>query len=126
MKKQVLATSKAPAAIGPYSQGVAFQNLLFVSGQLPIDPLAGTISGGIGEQTEQVFANLEAILAAGGASFDDVVKTTVFLTDLSDFAVVNEIYDRHFKEPYPARACVEVSKLPKGALIEIELIAVKS
>lgn len=124
MSKQEIATDKAPAAIGPYSQGIKIDNLVFTSGQLPIDPATGEIvSGGIEEQAKQAFENLKAVLEASGASLGDVIKTTVFLDNLGDFGTVNEIYGSYFKKPYPARSCYEVAKLPKGALIEVEAVA---
>jgi 2-iminobutanoate/2-iminopropanoate deaminase len=126
MKKDAIVTAQAPSAIGPYSQGVRAGGLVFVSGQIPIDPATGEIvSGGIGAQTERVLQNLRAVLEAGGASLDDVVKTTVYLTNLGDFATVNEIYGRSFRSPFPARATVQVAALPRGALVEIDAIAAK-
>lgn len=125
MDKQVIKTDKAPMAIGPYSQGIRTGNLLFLSGQIPIDPKTGeVIQGGIEAQTIQVLNNLEGILVEAGASFNNVVKTTVYLTDLGNFGTVNEIYGRYFTSPYPARACIQVAGLPKNVLVEIELIAV--
>ena len=124
MSKQEIATDKAPAAIGPYSQGIKIDNLIFTSGQLPIDPATGEIAGGsIEEQAKQAFENLKAVLEASGASLGDVIKTTVFLDNLGDFGTVNEIYGSYFSKPYPARSCYEVAKLPKGALIEVEAVA---
>ena len=120
--KKAVATAKAPAAIGPYSQATARDGWLFASGQIPLKP-DGTLAAGVKEQTEQVLANLAAVLAAGGLGLDDVVKTTVYMTDLSQFAAMNEVYARHFKEPYPARATVQVAALPKGAGVEIDAIA---
>jgi 2-iminobutanoate/2-iminopropanoate deaminase len=124
MKKDAIATAHAPSANGPYSQGVRAGGLVFVSGQIPIDPATGEIvSGGIAAQTERVLRNLRAVLEASGASLTDVVKTTVYLTNLADFAVVNEIYGRSFGAPFPARATVQVAALPRGALVEIDAIA---
>ena len=124
MKKHPIQTSKAPAAIGPYSQGVMAGDFIFFSGQIPLDPQTGeVVSGDIAQQAERVMANMQAVLAAASCSFADVVKTTIFLTDLQDFAVVNEIYGRHFEEPYPARATVQVAALPKGVKVEIEWVA---
>ena len=121
---KVISTEKAPAAIGPYSQALRVGNFLFASGQIPLDPAQGVLVGDTAqEQAEQVFRNIEAVLAAAGLSMKNVVKTTVFLTDLADFGKVNEIYASCFEEPYPARSCVEVSGLPKGAKIECEVIA---
>ena len=123
MKKQI-ATTAAPAAVGPYSQAILAGDTLYVSGQIPLDPATGLIvEGGVEAQAIRVMENTKAVLAAAGLDFADVVKTGVFLADMNDFACVNEIYGRYFTEPYPARACVQVSKLPKGALIEMECIA---
>lgn len=123
MNKQI-ATDKAPAALGPYSQGIVAGGLLFASGQVPIDPATGELAGdSIEAQARQVFENLRQVLAAAGADFGDVVKTTVFLTDLANFGLVNEIYAGYFREPYPARSCVQIGALPKGSLLEVELIA---
>ena len=123
--KNVISTDKAPKAIGPYSQAIEAAGLLFASGQIPIVPATGEIiAGGIEEQTEQVLSNIEAILAAKGLSFTDVVKTTVFLADMNDFATVNGIYAKAFVENPPARSCVQVARLPKDVKIEIETIAV--
>ncbi len=121
-----LSTERAPAALGPYSQAVVRGDMAFVSGQIPIDPATGEIPSGIERQTERVISNISNILEAGGLSLKDVVKTTVFLTDMSNFAAMNEVYGRYFTDPYPARSCAEISKLPKdGCLVEIECIAVK-
>ena len=123
--KNVISTDKAPKAIGPYSQAIEAAGLLFASGQIPIVPATGEIiAGGIEEQTEQVLSNIEAILAAKGLGFADVVKTTVFLADMNDFATVNGIYAKVFVENPPARSCVQVARLPKDVKIEIETIAV--
>jgi len=122
--KRIVKTNKAPQAIGPYSQGVIAGNFLFISGQIAIDPDKNEmISGTIEEQTEQVLKNIGAILNEAGLTYDNVVKTTVYLTDLSDFGKMNEVYARFFKNNPPARAAIQVSKLPKGAKIEIEAIA---
>lgn len=122
--KEVISTDKAPAAIGPYSQAIKIKGMLFVSGQIPLDPATGEIvEGGIEAQTLQVLDNLKAILAAAGHSLDDVAKTTVYLTNIQDFATVNGIYAKYFQKECPARVCIEVSNLPKGALIEIDVIA---
>jgi 2-iminobutanoate/2-iminopropanoate deaminase len=119
-----IATTEAPAAIGPYSQGVRAGEYCFFSGQIPLDPATGElVSGGIAAQTERVMANLAAVLAAAGLTFAQVLKTTIYLTDLQDFAVVNGIYGRFFEGVYPARATVQVAALPKGADIEIECVA---
>lgn len=124
MSDKIIRTDKAPAAIGPYSQGVRANGFIFFSGQIPLDPSTGeTVKGDIAVQTEQVMKNVEAVLAAAGVGFRDVVKTTIFLTDLADFAVVNEIYGQRFPAEPPARSTVEVKALPKGVAIEIEVIA---
>lgn len=122
--KEIIATDKAPGAIGPYSQAVKVGNLVFVSGQIPIDPATGSfVSDDVSEQTEQVLKNLKAVLEAAGSSLGAVVKTTVFLADMNDFAVMNEIYGRYFAENSPARATVEAARLPRDARIEIDCIA---
>jgi 2-iminobutanoate/2-iminopropanoate deaminase len=123
--KQAISTKNAPAAIGPYSQAIKAGKFVFLSGQLGIDPETGDfVSGTVAEQTEQVFKNIRSVLAAAGSSLDRVVKTTVFLFDIADFVSVNEVYARHFNEPYPARSAFAVKALPKNALVEIEVIAV--
>lgn len=120
---KVISTSSAPAAIGPYSQAIVTGNLLFTSGQIPVDHLTGNVvEGGIAEQTEQIMKNLSKVLEAAGASFDNAVKTTCFLADISDFAAFNEIYGKYFTSK-PARSCVAVKDLPKGVLAEVEVIA---
>ena len=122
--KQAISSPDAPKAIGPYSQAVKAGQLLFLSGQVPLDPVSGQmIDGDIAAQTRRVFENLGAVLGAGGRSFADVVRTTVFLADMGDFAAMNAVYGQYFKEPYPARATVQVARLPKDALVEIDLIA---
>jgi 2-iminobutanoate/2-iminopropanoate deaminase len=122
--KQAVSSPDAPKAIGPYSQAVRAGQLLFVSGQVPLDPATGAIvAGDIAAQTRRVFDNLAAVLKAGGRSFADVVRTTVFLVDMNDFAAVNDVYGTYFSEPYPARATVQVARLPKDARVEIDLIA---
>ena len=124
--KQPIATPLAPAAIGPYSQAVEAGNTLYVSGQLPINPATGLFAeGGIKELTAQSLTNMKAILEAAGMSFDNVVKTTVFLADMADFADMNEVYAQFFAAPFPARSAVAVKTLPKGARVEIEGIAVR-
>lgn len=126
MTKEKIATNNAPEAVGPYSQAIANSNLIFASGQVPINPQTGKIdSDNITEQAHQALTNLKNVIEAGGSSFDNVVKTTVLLTDLGDFAEVNSIYAEYFNEPYPARACFQVAALPLGAKIEIEAIATK-
>jgi 2-iminobutanoate/2-iminopropanoate deaminase len=123
MTLQRISTDQAPEAIGPYSQAVRAGDFIYFSGQIPLDPATGAlVAGGIVEQTEQIMKNIAAMLKACALSFDAVVKTTIFLTDLNHFAQVNEIYGRHFAECKPARATVEVAGLPKGAAIEIEWI----
>lgn len=122
--KQVIHTDKAPAAIGPYSQAIQIGQLLFTSGQVPIDPETGAIvEGGIQEQARQSLNNIKAILNAAGTNMGAVVKTTVFLQDMNEFAAMNEVYAQFFQEPYPARSAVQVGRLPKDALVEIEAIA---
>jgi 2-iminobutanoate/2-iminopropanoate deaminase len=122
--KQAVSSGDAPKAIGPYSQAVRAGQLLFVSGQVPLDPATGQlVTGDIAAQTRRVFDNLKAVLAAGGRSFADVVRTTVYLADMNDFATVNEVYGTYFTEPYPARATVQVARLPKDARVEIDVIA---
>lgn len=122
--KKVISTSKAPAAIGPYSQAIQVGNLVFASGQIPIDPATGSfVAGGVKEQARQSLTNVKAILDEAGLTLDNVVKTTVFLADMNDFADVNAVYAEFFAEPYPARSAVAVKTLPKGALLEIEVIA---
>ena len=122
--KKVISTAKAPAAIGPYSQAIQVGNLVYTSGQLPIDPATGNFpEGGIKEQTRQTLKNIQAILQGGGLSMASVVKTTVFMADMADFADMNTVYAEFFSEPYPARSAVAVKTLPKGALVEIEVVA---
>lgn len=122
--KKVINTSKAPAAIGPYSQAIQVGNLLYTSGQIPIDPATGAFAiGGIKEQTRQSLLNVQAILQEAGITLNNVVKTTVFLADMNDFADMNGVYATFFSEPYPARSAVAVKTLPKGALVEIEVVA---
>ncbi len=125
--KKIIATTNAPAAIGPYSQAIDLGNMLITSGQIPIDPATGEFAvGGIEAQTRQSLTNVKAILEAAGLTMDNVVKTTVFLQDMGDFAAMNAVYAEFFTEGnYPARSAVEVAKLPKGALVEIEAICVK-
>ena len=121
MKK--IHTDKAPAAIGPYSQAIVYGDILFTSGQIPIDPATGSVKAeGITAQTEQVMRNLEAVLTSAGASFESAIKTTCFLADMDDFAAFNEVYARYFTGK-PARSCVAVRTLPKGVLVEVEVIA---
>ena len=124
MAKSVVSTDRAPAAIGPYSQAIAAGDLLFLSGQVPLDPKTGElVSSTIEEETRRVLDNIGAVLEAGGSSFEAVVKTTIFLTDLGDFSKVNGVYAEYFPSSPPARATVQVAALPKGARVEIEAIA---
>lgn len=124
--KKVIATTNAPAAIGPYSQAIQVDKMLFASGQLGIDPATGSfVEGGVKEQTVQAFKNVHAILAEAGYTISEVVKTTVFLADMSDFATMNEVYASQFEGAFPARSAVAVKTLPKSGLVEIEVIAVK-
>ena len=119
-----ISTKKAPAAIGPYSQAIRLSNLVYTSGQIPIDPATGVlVEGGIKEQTRQSLTNVKAILEEAGISMSQVVKTTVFLADMNDFADMNAVYAEFFTEPYPARSAVAVKSLPKGASVEIEVVA---
>jgi reactive intermediate/imine deaminase len=123
MSKQIVSTSAAPAAIGPYSQAVRAGNTLWLSGQVPLDPVTKElVQGDIEVQARRVFDNIKAVLAAAGTNFDDVVKTTIFLTDLSHFAQVNKVMTEYFREPYPARSTVGVAALPRGAQVEVECI----
>ena len=118
-----IATDKAPGAIGPYSQAVTFGNMLFTSGQIPLDPATGAmVEGGITEQAERVMQNLQAVLAAAGTCFDNVIKTTCFLADMADFAAFNAVYGKYITSA-PSRSCVAVKELPKGSLVEVEVIA---
>ena len=123
--KQIISTDLAPAAIGPYAQAVAADGLVFTSGQLPINPATGTFPEGIAAQTEQSLSNVKAILAEAGVGMDRIVKTTVFLSDMNNFAAMNEVYATFFGETAPARSCVEVARLPKDVLVEIEAVAVR-
>ena len=123
--REIVSTDKAPGAIGPYSQAIKTGGMIFCSGQIPIDPVTGEfVSNDIAEQTEQVLKNLSAVLEAGGTDLGNVVKTTVFLSDMSDFAAMNEVYGRYFSENKPARATVQAARLPRDAKVEIECIAV--
>ncbi len=125
MAKKIISTDKAPAAIGPYSQAIQSGNFLYTSGQIALDPSSSeVVTGGIQAQAKQVLENLKAVLAAGGASLDKVVKTTCFLNDMNDFVPFNEVYQTYFSENPPARSCVAVERLPKDVLVEIEAIAV--
>ena len=122
--KKVITTTKAPSAIGPYSQAIQVGNLIYTSGQVPINPATGSfVEGGIKEQTRQSLLNVKAILEEAGLTMGNVVKTTVFMADMNDFADMNTVYAEFFTEPYPARSAVAVKTLPKGALVEIEVVA---
>ncbi len=122
--RQAVSTPSAPAAIGPYSQAIRAGSLLFVSGQIPIDPATGNmVDGDVGAQTHRVFQNIREILTAGGATLDDVVRTTVYLADMNDFGAMNAVYGTYFSSPAPARATVQAARLPKDARVEIDVIA---
>ena len=122
--KKVIKTTKAPAAIGPYNQAIQVGNLVYTTGQIPIDPATGNfVEGGIKEQTRQSLLNVKAILEEAGLTMSDVIKTTVFMADMNDFSDMNAVYSEFFPEPYPARSAVAVKTLPKGALVEIEVVA---
>lgn len=123
--KKVIFTEKAPAALGPYSQAIEANGMIFASGQIGVNPATGEAPEGVEEQAEQALTNLKAVLEAAGTTMDHVVKTTVFIQNMGDFATVNAIYAKYFTTDCPARSCVEVAKLPKGLLIEVEAIAVK-
>lgn len=123
MNKKVLSTKNAPGAIGPYSQGIRIGNMVFTSGQLPINPSTGKMPDNIVEQTRQSLDNVKAILEAEGLGMESIIKTTVFLNDMNDFSSMNEIYKLYFENDYPARSAVQVARLPKDALVEIEVIA---
>lgn len=124
--KNIIKTDKAPAAIGPYSQAVEVNGMVYTSGVIPVDPATGALAGGTAaEQAEQVFTNLKNLIEASGTSMENIVKTVVFLKDMEDFAAVNGVYAKYFPQPYPARSCVEVARLPKDVAIEVEAVAVK-
>lgn len=124
MARAAVTTAAAPAAIGPYSQAIRAGDFLFLSGQIPLDPATGAlVEGGIATQTQQVFRNLGAILEAAGSSFHDVVKTTVYLADMAEFAAMNEVYGTYFSAPAPARATIQVARLPRDVRVEIDLVA---
>lgn len=123
--KKIISTDKAPAAIGPYSQAIEVNGMVYTSGMIPVNPATGEIPDGIEAQAEQAIGNLAALLREAGTSTDNVVKTTVFIKNMNDFAKMNEIYAKYFTGDYPARSCVEVARLPKDVLIELEAIAVK-
>lgn len=123
--KKVISTDKAPAAIGPYSQAIEVNGTVFTSGVIPVVPATGEIPEGVEAQAEQAFKNMAALLEASGSDLAKVVKTTVFIKEMNDFGKINEIYARYFAEPYPSRSCVEVARLPKDVLLEVEAIATK-
>ena len=122
---KVISTDKAPGAIGPYSQAIEVNNMVYTSGVIPVDPATGVIPEGVIAQANQAFTNLKNLIEAAGASINQVVKTTVFIKEMNDFAQINEIYATYFTEPFPARSCVEVARLPKDVLLEIEAIVAK-
>jgi len=125
-KLVAVVTGDAPKAIGPYSQGIVTDDLIFLAGQVGLDPkTGGLVEGGTAAQADQAMKNLQAVLKAANSDFDKVVKTTIFLTDINDFAAVNEVYAKYLKQPYPARSTVQVSALPRGAKVEIEMVAVR-
>lgn len=123
--KKVITSENAPKAIGPYSQGISFGDLIFLSGQIPINPNTSEIPAGIKAQTKQVLENIKALLEENSSGIDNVIKTSVFLKDMNDFTDMNEVYSSFFKEPYPARTTIEVARLPKDVLVEIEVISYK-
>lgn len=123
--QKVISTDKAPSAIGPYSQAIEVNGMVFTSGVIPVDSATGAIAESIEEQAKQAFSNLRNLIEASGASIDKVIKTTVFIKEMNDFGKINEIYASFFKEPYPARSCVEVARLPKDVLLEVEAIVAK-
>ena len=125
MDIKAISTTQAPAAIGPYSQAIEVGNFLYLSGQLGVNPETGNLEEGVEAQTERAISNMKAILAEAGTDISHVVKTTVFLKSMADFAAVNAIYAAHFTQPFPARSCVQVAELPKGGLVEIEAVCVK-
>ena len=120
--KKVISTSNAPAAIGPYSQAIEVNGMVYTSGVIPVDPATGAIPEGSVAQAEQAFKNIKNLIEASGSSMDKVVKTTVFIKEMNDFAAINEVYAKYFSEPYPARSCVEVARLPKDVMLEVEAI----
>ena len=122
---KVISTDKAPAAIGPYSQAIEVNGMVFTSGVIPVDPQTGVIPATIEEQANQAFSNLKNLIEASGATIDKVIKTTVFIKEMNDFGKINEIYATYFKEPFPARSCVEVARLPKDVMLEIEAVVAK-
>ena len=123
--QKVISTDKAPGAIGPYSQAIEVKGMVFTSGVIPVDPATGVIPEGVEAQATQAFTNLTNLVEASGAAMSQVVKTTVFIKEMNDFGKINEIYAKFFKEPYPSRSCVEVARLPKDVLLEVEAIVAK-
>lgn len=123
--QKVICTDKAPSAIGPYSQAIEVNGMVYTSGVIPVDPATGAIAEGVEAQANQAFQNLSNLIEASGAKVEHIVKTTVFIKEMNDFATINEIYKKYFKEPFPARSCVEVARLPKDVLLEVEAIAFK-
>ena len=123
--KKAISTDKAPAAIGPYSQAIEVNGMVYTSGVIPVNPATGEIPSGVEAQAEQAFSNMAALLEAAGTDMDSVVKTTVFIKEMNDFAKINEIYAKYFTGTFPARSCVEVARLPKDVLLEVEAIATK-
>ncbi len=123
--QNVISTDKAPSAIGPYSQAIEINGMVYTSGVIPVDPATGVIADGVEAQAEQAFKNLCNLVEASGSKVENIVKTTVFIKEMNDFGKINEIYKKHFKEPFPARSCVEVARLPKDVLLEVEAIAFK-
>ena len=124
--KKIISSPNAPQAVGPYSQGVEANGILFLAGQIPLDPSGNMVAGGITEQTERVLQNIQALLAAAGLTFNDVVKSTVFLSDMNNFAGMNAVYAKYYTANPPARSTVQVARLPKDALVEIETIAIRT
>lgn len=125
MEKKVISTEKAPAAIGPYSQAIEVNGMVYTSGVIPVNPATGEIPNGSVAQAEQAFTNIKNLIEASGSSMDKVVKTTVFIKEMNDFGAINEVYAKYFTEPFPSRSCVEVARLPKDVMLEIEAIAIK-
>ena len=123
--KEIISTDKAPAAIGPYSQAIEVNGMVFTSGQIPVNPATGEIPEGVEAQANQAFSNLKALLEASGSDIAKVIKTTVFIKNMNDFAKINEVYANYFVQPFPSRSCVEVARLPKDVLLEVEAIAAK-
>ncbi|MCR5197072.1 MAG: RidA family protein [Pseudobutyrivibrio sp.] len=123
--KNVIATDKAPAAIGPYSQAIEVNGMVYTSGIIPVDPATGEIPEGAAAQADRVFKSMTALLESAGSSMKNIVKTTVFIKNMEDFAAINEVYAKYFPEPFPARSCIEVARIPKDVLLEAEAIAIK-